>query len=278
MAKAASGRPTAITKLKDASSQGKRNWIIYGDSGKGKTVLAGTAENALFLTVESAGTESAKAFGSTADEWVTDTAEEFREAYDYLKRGGGCDEFETLIIDSGSEVEEIQWKETLDHAVKGNSNRSLFQPAIQDYQVVGNKMKAIVNQFNRLPINVIYTFQAMRLSVQDADGDDSTLLLPLVGSTRNGVISQKVCGMVTLVGCLTVVAGEGSKSKDERRLWTASSDRMFAKDRHDTFERYVKNPTIPEMFAAVNARIADSGPRKPKKKKKKKKKEKVEAT
>jgi ATP/maltotriose-dependent transcriptional regulator MalT len=52
-------RPTAITSLKETPSEGKRNWLIYAPSGIGKTVLAGTAPNNLFLTVEAAGTESA---------------------------------------------------------------------------------------------------------------------------------------------------------------------------------------------------------------------------
>ena len=77
----ATRRPTAITSLAEAPDDGKLNWLVYAKSGDGKTVLSGTAPRSLFLTTEAAGTESAKAFGSTADEWVCDSWADLQEAF-----------------------------------------------------------------------------------------------------------------------------------------------------------------------------------------------------
>lgn len=253
-------RPQAIVSLRDSPSAGKQNWLIYGDSGVGKTALAGTAEKAMFITVEAAGTESAKALGSTAEELVCDTWYDLAgEYFNYFKHGTGCQDYEWVILDSVSEMEELCWVDTLEAAHKRNKSRSLFQPAIQDYQIVGNKMKRMVDQWNRLPINVLYTAQTMRIDVEDSDNDDDTTkLMPLVGSTRNGVVSQKICGKVTLVGLLQ--ERPGKKKKDTiRRLWLQGGKRYIAKDRHDAFPMYVDNTSIPAMVAAVKARQEEAG-------------------
>lgn len=251
--KAPPARPKAITKLSEGASY--RNWLIYGDSGVGKTVFAGTAPKALILTVEAEGTESARAMGSDAEEWVCDTWEDLQEAFDWLK-SGGLAHYEWVVIDSLSEMEELCWRSHLAKMAKDKpGTRSIDKPALEDYQIVQNRIKRLVDQFNRLKINVLYTAQVMRRSVEDEDGDDVELRQPLLGSQRNGILSQKVCGMVTLVGLLvTTKADEEEDVPAGRRLWVAGSERYLAKDRHDTFDRYVQNPNVREMDEAVKAR------------------------
>lgn len=253
MATKALARPRAITKLSEGT--GYRNWLIYADSGVGKTVLAGTAPKALFLTVEAEGTESARALGSTADEWVCDTWEELLEAFEWLKKGG-FRQYTWILVDSLSEMEELCWRYVLAEGVrKKPGSRTLDKPALEDYQVVGNKIKRLVDDFNRLKVNVLYTAQVMRRTVEDDEGDEIELRQPLLGSVRNGVISQKVCGMVTLVGLLVATKGDEEEGiPPGRRLWVAGSERYLAKDRHDTFDRYIQDPNIEEMDAAVKAR------------------------
>lgn len=255
MAAARVRRPTAIRNLQDVSGpavRGRKNWLIYGDSGAGKTVLAGTAPKSLFLTVEAAGTESAAALGSNSDELVVETWEDFHDAYQWLKNGGHR-EYEWVIPDSISELEEICFPTVMEEQHRKNKARSLEVPGMDSYQIVYIRIKRMVDAFNRLPMNVLYTAQAMRLEIEDADGEESTLLLPLVGSQKNGTVAQKVCGKVTLVGYLDVRPGD-KKGEQTRRLWTAKTDRMFAKDRHDTFGRYVDAPNIADMVEAVGAR------------------------
>lgn len=257
--KTSGARPTAIVKLADSENEGKRNWLVYADSGVGKTVLAGTAPNNLFLTVEAAGTESAKAFGSTSDELQIDTWQKLEEAYEYFKYGSGCDDYSWVTLDSLSEIEQVAFEDVLTAAHKKNPNRSLDIPAQPDYQEVYIRMRKLVNRWNRLPVNVLYTAHAMRLATVDEDGDDSTLLLPLVGSSKNGKVSQQICGMVTLVGYLTALDPEEDEEVGARRLWTSATERMFAKDRHDAFGRYVDRANVESMAERVLERQSEGG-------------------
>lgn len=262
-------RPTAIVKLQESPTEGTRNWLIYTDSGVGKTVLAGTAPKLLFLTVEAAGTESAKAFGSTADEIVILSWDHLMEVYYWLKKEGHS-EYEWVCIDSLTEMEELCWNDQLEKVGKE------FEARIQDYGIVDRKVKKLVDQFNRLPVNMLYTAQMAAMELEDEDGDDYTKVLPALGRAKGGYpLSKLICGKVTLIGLLTV--REDDESNEFRRLYVNGGDRWTAKDRHDTFGKYIDNPNIAEMTKLVDARQAKAGPRSATTKKSttKKKKEKV---
>lgn len=257
-------RPTAITKLSDTPNAGKRNWLIYAPSGVGKTVLAGTAPKNLFLTVEAAGTESAKAMGSDADEWVCDSWAELAKAFDWIKNEGHK-VYEWVTVDSLTEMEELCWNAQLESVGKE------FEARIQDYGIVDRKIKKMVDAFNRLPVNVLYTAQQAAMEMEDEEGDDVFKVLPALGRAKGGwPLSHLVCGKVTLIGLLNVRSDKETK-EEFRRLYVHGSDRFIAKDRHDTFGRWIDGPNIAEMATAVDDRqktgVKGDEPAEPKKKK-----------
>lgn len=246
MAAKAKRRPTAITKLSETPNEGKRNWMIYAPSGEGKTALAGTAPKGLFLTVEAAGTESAKALGSDADEWVTPDWDTFVSAYEWLE-GGGHKEFDWVMLDSVTELEEICWADQLESVGKE------FEARIQDYGIVDRRLKKMVDKFNRLPINVLYTCQMAAMEMEDEDGDDILKVIPALGRAKNGwPLSHIIQGKVTLIGLLK--ADTDDDGEYSSRLWVQAGPRWAAKDRHDTFPRYIENPNIAQMAKAVDLR------------------------
>jgi len=260
-------RPKAITKLSETPHEGKKNWLIYCGSGIGKTVLAGTAPKALFLTVEAAGTESAKAFGSEADEWICDSWEEVGKAYAWIKKEGHK-LYDWVLLDSVTEMEELCWTDQLEGIGKE------FEARIQDYGIVDRKVKKMVDNFNRLPINVLYTAQEMAFTTEDGDGDEIQKVLPKIGRTKGGApLSNLICGKVTLVGYLGIT--EEKEEGEFRRLVVAGGDGWVAKDRHDAFGKYIDKPDIGEMAEIVNKRQASpttSNAKAPTAKKKKKEK------
>lgn len=247
------GRPKAIVKLQDTKAKGNRNWLIYAPSGTGKTVFAGTAPRSLFLTVEAAGTESAKALGSDADEWVISSWKELQDAYKWLKKEGHA-LYDWVTIDSLTEMEELCWNDQLESINKE------FEARIQDYGIVDRKIKKLVDQFNRLPVNVIMTAQMATMELFDDDDEEIQKRIPAIGRAKNGwPLSSLIQGKATLIGLLTV--SEDDDENEYRRLWVHGGEKFVAKDRHDTFGRVIDNPNVAEMDEMISARQAAAGPK-----------------
>jgi len=250
-------RPTAITSLSER--QHFKNWLIYGDSGAGKTVLAGTAERNLFLTFDAEGTESAKAHGSTAQEWVmTDWKTFNEEAYEYFALGTGCEDFEWVTVDTISEGEDVCWRDYLAYMhEKKPSTRSIYKPSLDDYAPVWNRVKATVDKWNRLPINVLYTAHVLPLDQYDEEKEEDFIeCMPLLGSLKNGVLSRKICGKVSLVGYLDARKKRVDEQTIEyRRLYVSKRRGMIAKNRYG-WGSWVDDPTMPALVTAANSALA----------------------
>jgi hypothetical protein len=243
-------RPTAITSIDERNPYKK--WLIYSDSGAGKTVLAGTAPDNLFLEFDPEGTESAKQFGSTADALPIPNWREWQEALDYFKRGSGCRDYHWVTIDTLSEGEDTCWRMHLAAMhTKKPTTRSIYKPALDDYQIVWNMMKEVVEEFNRLPINVLYTCHVLAIDRWDEDREEEYQeLMPLLGSTKTGILSRKICAKVGLVGHLDVRKRRNADEEVEeyRRLTVNKTRTMIAKNRYH-WTSSIDNPTVPKLVA-----------------------------
>ena len=250
-ARPASGprRPTAITSLQSNERPRHRNWCFYGQSGAGKTALAGTAPNALFLATDPEGTESARELGSTADELPVNTWTEFLEYADWIVRGDAHEQYQYVILDTVDELEELIWQEQL---VNDELKRaSKYQPNKGDYPVVWRKLRAELNALNRAPISVIYLNHMMHIDREDEEGDTVTLAMPEMGSRKRGDLSSWFCAQMGLVGYMRIVRQEGGA--EERHLMTSTTERYIAKDRTTKFGAGIVNPTIPGMLATIGS-------------------------
>ena len=247
-------RPKAITRLADTPVFKK--WMFYSDPGVGKTVLAGTAPNLLFLAVDPEGTESAKEAGSQADVWNVDKIGELVEAEKYFRLGSGCRDYEWVCLDSLSEIEDVMWVDQLG----GKSGRVRHKPTLPEYQIIGNRMKRLVEAWVRLNVNVIFTAHAMPITIGlDEDGEEVTELRPLMGSPKNGILSTKICAKVGLVGYLTVRSRRTEEGTEEfRRLYTQARPGFVAKNRSG-LGRWVDSPTVPKLLVPAGSRQA-AGP------------------
>lgn len=247
-------RPTAIHKLSDSPSF--FNWMIVGDGGVGKTVLGGTAPNAIFLGFEVQGTESAKLMGSEADELIIRNREQYVKAYEYFEYGTGCDDYSWVIIDSADEMEEVFWKTYLKQMKEAKSTRSLYKAELQDYNVIGNMVKAAIDDFNKLPINVLYLVKPMPVITVDDEGEEVVDELPMLGSSKNGNLARKICGKVSMVGYLEPMQKkEDNKTVEWRRMYVSPRGGMHAKNRYG-WGPYIDDPTIPALVQLAESALA----------------------
>lgn len=253
-------RPTAITSVQKRPSF--KNWMVAGDTGVGKTTLASGLPNNMFITFEVEGTESAKVAGSNADEFVCRTREDYLEITEYFSLGTGCEDYEWVTIDSASEMEECFWRSQLAKMKELKPNtRHLYKPALDDYPWVWNQVKAAIDEWNAMPINVLYTAQVMPISQYDDDTEeDYTQLMPMIGSAKNGILARKVAGMVSLLGYYDVLR-EQEDADDEgdlvevRRLYVSRRRDFLAKNRYG-WPPHATNPTMAKLIRAADKALA----------------------
>lgn len=240
----------AIIELDDFTES--INMLVYGDSGVGKTVFAGTAPRALILRAED-GAISAKRFGSKAKVWPIKTWEDFETAYTWLE--DNPKEFEWVVIDSITKLQELCIRGILNKAVADNPRRDPDIPALQDHYKWQLLMKRYVVMFNDLPINVLWT--ALAMHKEDPEGED--LVLPLI--TGKGYdISAAICAEMGVVAFMDVADVKVKRTSGtvesvrRRRLLVQSTPPYFAKDRYTVLgddKGYMMDPTMPKVIAAI---------------------------
>lgn len=242
----ASSRPSAIVSLDDY--QESINIIIYGDSGIGKTVFAGTCEEGLFLGTET-GAISAKRQGSQAELWPIDDWDDLVAAYDYLKNEDHP--YRWVMIDSVTEMQEKARQWILNRAVEENDSRDPDLFAIQDYQKWYNMYKRFVRAFNALPVNVLYTALPYRVEVE-TDDDLEPLVLPLIEG-KGFQYAQWTCAQMHVVGYYGKrMVGKGDERREVRRMLFQNTPPYFAKDRYDALGRYIDEPTMPLIEGLID--------------------------
>lgn len=220
--------PRAIVDLEDYTES--QNWLIYGDSGVGKTVFAGQLPNALILATEK-GTIAAKRQGSTAKMWPIKHWNDLVAAYEWLEANPTV--FDWVVIDTLTDMQQKALRAILQAAVMQNPSRDPDIPAIQDHQKWQNIMKRFINDFNELPMNIMWTAQTMRK--EDEEGDD--IVLPLLLG-KNYEIAAWACAQMHVVGYLAKRSkGKGDNKVIVRRLLCQSVPPYFAKDRYDALGR-----------------------------------------
>lgn len=158
----------AEVEIEDLSSDNEcTNILLFGPSGHGKTVLAGGAPNAVFISTEK-GAVSARRAGSKARRFKTPTWEKVVAAKKWCDANLGIEDW--VILDSLTKMQVlmIRWILRMIHDV--NENRDLDIPAIQDHQKWQNYFKRFVDDLIDAPYNVIFICgDAIRTG---SDGED----------------------------------------------------------------------------------------------------------
>lgn len=170
------------------------NMLVYGDSGIGKTVLAGSDDSVLFLAPEDNGTLSAIRMGSKADRYPIakwdDLMQAYDDLYDLVEKGEPIP-YKWLCIDSATEMQAMCMRYILKKVHAENPDRDPDIPAIQDWQRYYIMFEKMVRAFNDLPVNVLYT--ALARKVEDADGNE--FMVPEIQGKDYGIAMKTVSYM-----------------------------------------------------------------------------------
>jgi hypothetical protein len=232
------------------------NLLVYGDSGVGKTVFAGSDDDVLFIAPEDNGTLSAKRFGSSAKKWKVERWDDIGSAFTWLE---DLDEipFNWLCLDSLTEMQAMCMQKVLSEGLKLNPARDPDLPLIGDWVPYYNKFERMVKLFNALPVNVLYT--ALQQDEEDEEGEK--VVLPMLQG-KGTQYAKKVASWMTSFGNMRVRRRTEEDAQGERKVveyrqiqW-AGSKSVMAKDRTRCLEPKTVNLSLKEV-----REILENGPK-----------------
>lgn len=232
------------------------NILCHSQTGAGKTVLWSMLPNMLILAVEE-GTVSAKRQGSQAKVMKIRNWPDLVAAYEWFRDGGEmkiggktyrAEDFEWLMIDSATAAQVMLIRYVMDVVVKANPSRDPHIPSQGEHFKFQLWMKEMVQDFNALPINVVWTARSM---VKD-DPDGNEIIVPQIEGKDYG-ISAWVCGEMHMYCYLkTEREGTGTSARTVRKLYTNEHPMYWCKDRYDALPHIIANPDANKIITLIN--------------------------
>ncbi len=225
------------------------NILIYGDSGVGKTTLAGSADGCpdlrpcLILDFEG-GTESLVRKYPDIDQVRISTWKEMQAVYDELLLGKHG--YSTVILDSLTEIQKFNMYDIMQQLVADKTDRDEDVPSMREWGRNLEQMRKFVRAFRDLPMNTIFTALKM-----DAKNDRTGMVT--TKPSLSGKLSDEVAAFLDIVVFYYVkqVVEDGEKI-DRRLLLTAKTETIIAKDRTDQLPIVVEEPTMQKLFDLIN--------------------------
>jgi hypothetical protein len=204
-------------------------FLIYGESGVGKTVFSSTWPKPVFLDMDK-GLSSVR---RKVHRFKIDFWEDLMQALQFLKSGEHP--FGTIILDSLNELQAL----TMRNVIQSNPGirRSYNDlPGIGDYGKMLFDVDNVVRFLRGLPYNIVLTAQ-----VAPREMETDPILPQLIGKNS----ARNVARMVDIVGFLEKKdSAEGPKT----RVMIFDGVNIVTKDRSGVLPVQVENPTYENLL------------------------------
>jgi len=277
------------SKIQDLGDMGFVRMAVVAPGGFGKTRFAGTAPNALFLTVDPEGTLSAKFAGSRAKEIIIHDQEDLINAQLDLFDGIQGNKivldgrrYDWLIVDDATAVQYIYMRTAIDNRIRrilarggdrkpgdelpqmemanitalleGEGNTNRYVPELNDRYTYQNAIIDFFKKISGLPINVIFICKRALSSYEiGEEGMDAYWTAAIEG--QRGAVAEQCLGFCPIVASGEIVKRDSDK-QEVRRFFFTHIGRHRGKDRTDTLGRAKDNLTVPLMMQIINGGAA----------------------
>lgn len=202
-----------ITNGKDIQKSGTANIIMYAKQGHGKTTTSGLLEGrTLHLDIDGT-SQVLKGYGNVDIAKINpeDVHSSILEFYAYAK--ANLDKYDNIFVDNLTHYQKL-W--LLNKGEKTKSGR----PELQHYALLDDHLLRLIESFNGLNANCIYTCWEATREIKTDDGNQYTQFVPDI---RDKVINH-------LLGIVHVVAQLVKKADGTRGFTFDGSQTTFAKN------------------------------------------------
>lgn len=199
--------------------------VVYGASGSGKTYFAATAPHPIFASAEG-GLLSTLKHKKKIDpvKYVSITKlEDLRDLLTYLKKGGH--EFETVVIDSITEINEI--------IKDGIEKKRGAQMQLKDWGDLAKAIKAVLRGFRDLDMHVIFIAQEK----SEKDDQKTEKIVP----SLNGKAANEIAYFMDIVAYsfIDTIGKNRITVQPSEKLLTKARGIELPADAPDDFEEWI---------------------------------------
>lgn len=219
------------------------NMLIYGNSGAGKTRLAGSADavpelrRVLFIDVEG-GTLTLRNTPYKEIEVIRIKSWQDMESV-YNELYAKPDMFNTVIIDSLTEIQKMSMDRIMRRLVEENEERDADVPGVREWNINIEQTRKYVRKFRDLPMNTIFT------ALEHSEKNMRTGSIKRKPSL-SGKVKDEVAAFLDIVVYLyTKEVGENNV----RLLLTGNTEDTVAKDRSNQLPMLIENPTMEAIYS-----------------------------
>jgi hypothetical protein len=219
------------------------NLMIYGNSGVGKTRLAGSAslveqlQPVLFIDIEG-GTTSIRDIYPDVELVRVKTWKQMQKVYDDLHTSNP---YKTIVLDSLTEIQKFSMGQIMLEVVTKEPDRDPDVPSVREWGKNGEQTRRLVRAFRDMPCNTIFT----ALAVHDRDSKTG---LTMTTPSLSGKLKQEVAGFLDIVMYYYMKMHDGNM---KRILLTTATEQQVAKDRSDRLPPVVESPTMQTLYDII---------------------------
>jgi phage nucleotide-binding protein len=238
-----------LTVTKPEARRDKVNILIYGESGVGKTILAGSADEVpemrpVLLIDAEAGTLSLDKYYPNVDVVRVKTMHELQRLYDELRLGKTP--YQTVILDSITELQKFG----MDHIMKSPAAEVLSLmpdgiPGLKEWGINTEQMRRTIRAFRDLDMHTIVT--ALIKDDKNPRTGQVTMRPAL-----SGQLAREVPAFLDVVAYMYVKnVQEGDSIEQKRLLLTQATDMQVAKDRTGRLPLVMESPTMTDIYGVL---------------------------
>ena len=230
------------------------NMLVYGDSGVGKTYLAGSAaeveEMGTVLMIDfEGGTRSLVDNFPNVQQVRVETWKQMQSVYDELHRTGGAG-FGTVILDSLTEIQKFNMYQIMADTVALRPDQDPDVPSMREWGKNLEQMRKFVRGFRDLKMHTIFT------ALKKEDKNERTGLVT-TGPSLSGKLGGEVAAYLDIVGYYYIKKiGRGDEAQDKRLLLTKKTETIIAKDRTSSLDAVVEFPTMAGIYKSFSGSSA----------------------
>lgn len=217
------------------------NILIYGDSGTGKTTLAGSADAVpsmrpvLFVDVEG-GTESLRHAYPDVDTVRVTTWKQMQELYNALYLGEHP--YRTIVLDSLTEIQKFNMYGIMHDLAQKRPDLDPDIPGMREWGKNLEQLRRFVRGFRDLPMHTIFT------ALNRTDKDTKTGITTMKPSLSGKLADEVAAFLDVVVYYYVKQIGDGTEAEFKRLLLTQKTDAQVAKDRSGRLPMVIENPTM----------------------------------